>query len=81
MVTGRDLIIHILANGLEDKPVYEDGKLLGFMTPEEAAVKFKVGLATIYIWFDLKMLDGVRITDALYIPFNAENPQKGAMNK
>ena len=72
MVTGRELIMYILANGLEDEPVYKNGKILGFMTPEEAATKFDVGVATIYIWVDLGMLDGVKIEDSLYIPFNAK---------
>lgn len=74
MVTGRELILYILSNGLEDKPVYENGRLLGFMTPEEAAAKFHVGSATVYIWCDLGMLEGVLIADALFIPFNAKNP-------
>ena len=44
-MTGRDLILHILMNGLEDKPIYEDGKILGFLTAKEAAEKINVGLA------------------------------------
>lgn len=77
MVTGRELIIYILSNGLEDEPVYKDGAILGFITAEEAARKFNVGLATIYIWVDLDMLDGVRVADKLYIPFNATVKTKG----
>lgn len=48
-MTGRDLILYILTNGLEDKPIYEDGKILGFLTATEAAEKFNVGLATIKV--------------------------------
>lgn len=79
-MTGRELIIYILANGLEDKPLYENGELLGFMTPEEAATKFDVGVATIHIWVGLGMLDGVQIADALFIPFNAKIRTMGVMN-
>lgn len=69
---GRDLIIYILQNNLEDSPVFEDGKILGFLTDEEAAVKFGVGSATVKIWVELDMLDGVKIGDRLYIPANAK---------
>jgi hypothetical protein len=79
-MTGRDLIIYILSNGLEDRPIYENGNLLGFITPEEAAEKFNVGVPTVYIWVDLDMLDGVRIGDDLYIPFNASIRTEGVKN-
>lgn len=75
-MTGRDLIIYILQNGLEDEPVYENGKLLGFMNEMEAAIKFGVTTATIRAWVSMKMLDGVWIGHSLYIPANAENPMK-----
>ncbi len=77
-MTGRDLIVYILRNGLEDSPIYEDGKILGFITAVEAAEKFEVGIATIKIWVNEGMLDGVRIGEELYIPANAE--LKGATN-
>ena len=73
-MTGRDLIIYIIQNGLEDKPVYEDGNILGFMNEMEAAVKFNVSAATVRVWVGLKMLDGVLIGGVWYIPANAKNP-------
>ena len=69
---GRELIIYILANGLEDEPIYEDGKILGFITATEAAEKFNVGLATIKVWINEGTLDGIRIGEELYIPANAD---------
>ena len=66
-MTGRELIIYILENNLEDKPVFEDGKILGLMTVEEAALKFGVGSATIITWFHLDMIKGIRISDRIYI--------------
>lgn len=66
-MTGRELIIYILENNLEDKPVFEDGKILGLMTVEEAALKFGVGSATIIAWFHLDMIKGIRISDCIYI--------------
>ena len=41
-MTGRDLIIYILENGLEDEPVFKDGKFIGFITTGEAAVQCNV---------------------------------------
>lgn len=77
-MTGRDLIIYILANNLEDSPIYENGKIIGFMTATEAAEKFNVGLSTIKVWVNEGTLDGIRIGEELYIPANAN--LKGANN-
>ena len=77
-MTGRELIIYILTNGLEDEPIYEDGRILGFITAAEAAEKFNVGLATIKVWVNEGTLNGIRIGDELYIPANAI--LKGATN-
>lgn len=71
-MTGRELIIYILSNGLEDEPIYEDGKILGFITATEAAEKFNVGLATIKVWINEGTLDGIRIGEELYIPANTD---------
>lgn len=73
-MNGRELILYILENGLEDEPVFENGKLLGFMTIGEAAVKFNVGTATIRVWVNEEMLKGIKIGDEIYIPANAERP-------
>lgn len=75
-MTGRDLIIYILSNGLEDEPVFKNGKVLGFMTEVEAAAKFNVGIATIRVWCDCDMIDHVFIGKELYIPINAEFHKK-----
>ena len=75
-MTGRELIIYILSNGLEDEPIYEDGKILGFITATEAAEKSNVGLATIKVWINEGTLDGIRIGEELYIPANADLKEK-----
>lgn len=74
MLTGRDLILYILANGLEDEPVFANGRLLGFMTIEEAAVKFEVGVATVRVWINEGMLYGIKIGDDIYLPADSERP-------
>ena len=71
-MTGRDLIIYILENNLEDKPVLKNGTFLGFMNTTEAAIKFNVGKATIETWFELGMLDGILLGKELFIPANAK---------
>lgn len=73
-MTGRDLILYILTHGLEDEPVFENGRFIGFMTAEEAAVKMNVGVMTIRLWVGLGQLKGLTIGDALYIPADAKSP-------
>lgn len=73
---GKDLIIYILQNGLENEPVYEDGRLLGFMNVIEAAIKFDVGAATIDAWVKMGELDFICIGNMTYIPANAKDPRE-----
>ena len=75
-MTGRDLIIYILENHLEDKKVFEDGELLGFITVIEAAEKMSVGVATILTWLNQGRLKGVTIGDLILIPANFESPME-----
>ena len=67
-MTGRELILYILTNNLENEPVVKDGKPVGFLTITEAAIKFGVGEATIMTWIALKELTGIRIGNVIYIP-------------
>ena len=73
-MTGRELILYILSNGLEDKKVFEDNKFIGFMTAGEAAAKMNVGVPTICVWLGQGKLDGVRIGDTIYISANSVRP-------
>ena len=75
MLTGRDLIIYILENHLEDEPIFDDGGVfLGFMTEMEAAVKLNVGVATIKVWYERGLIKGVKLGNALFIPVNTKRP-------
>lgn len=60
-MTGKDLIIYILKNDLEDEPVFKDGAFVGFITMEEAAAKYNVGVGTIYAWMVIGKLDYIRL--------------------
>lgn len=70
-MTGKDLILYILANGLEDKPVFDDGKFIGFITAEEYAIKNNVGKMTVCVWIQQGLVEAVRLDDVIYIPANA----------
>lgn len=67
-MTGKDLIIYILQNNLEDEPVFQQGKFIGFVTAGEVAEKLNVGVATVYVWVYQKRLDGILVGGTLYIP-------------
>ena len=66
-MTGRELIMYILQNNLEDEEVFQNGIFLGCMTAETAAANLGVGTATVRAWVDIAYLDGVTINDVLYI--------------
>lgn len=67
-MTGRELIVYILKNELEDEPVFKDGKFIGFITENEAAEKLCVGTATVRAWIAQGYIDAVQINDTFYIP-------------
>lgn len=76
-MTGRELVIYILENGLEDDEIIDEaGNPAGMMTPEEAAEKFEVPLATITAWLGTGKLASFFIGGTHYIPQNAQNPNK-----
>ena len=70
-MNGRDLILYILSNNLENEPVVKDGRFLGFLSAAEYAVKMDVGEETVRLWVNFGYLDGVIIYDEIYIPYNA----------
>ena len=77
-MTGRELIIFILVNGLEDDLIVEEMDLLSevCMTLEEAAVKFGVGTATVKAWADGNIIPKICFNDKIYILKNTPNPMK-----
>ena len=69
-MTGRDLIIYILQNDLEDEPLFKNNGLLDFMSEEQFAIKMDGGVATVRAWIELGCLTSVLIGDVYYIPKN-----------
>ena len=75
-MTGRELILYILQNNLEDEVVIKDGIFVWLMNEEEAAVKFGVGIAQVKAWYVCGMLSGTKIGDHLYFLRNIGDPRK-----
>lgn len=73
-MTGKELIIYILENNLENEPVFKDGKFIGLMTLSEAAIKFNVGTATVKAWYMLGLLKGITIGGVVLLYANQVNP-------
>ena len=74
-MTGRDLIVYILQNNLEDEPVFKDGKFIGFVTDVEAAKNMGVGVATIHAMIEQGMLEGVQINNIIYVHTVSKFPE------
>jgi hypothetical protein len=74
MMTGRDLIIYILQNKLEDESVFKDGKFVGFISTAEAAHRFKVGVETVKTWYRLEVLKGIEVGDEIFIAADILSP-------
>ena len=70
-MTGKELIRYIIDNDLEQDQVFQNGKFIGFITREEAAQKFNVGVATISVWYQFGAIDGFVLGDRLFIAANS----------
>lgn len=57
-MTGKELIIYILQNNLENKLI---------LSKEEAALKFRVTLETVDVMYNLNMIRGFKMGNNLYI--------------
>ena len=74
-MTGKELILYILENDLENEDVIKDGIFIWLMDEKEAAVKFDVGVATIRAWYVCGQIDGIKIGDHLYFLRNIKDPR------
>jgi hypothetical protein len=75
-MTGKELIMYILRNNLENEIVLTDGVFLGFINESEAAAKFDVGLATIKLWYVLGWINGYMIGDSIFFPKDIVDPRE-----
>ena len=67
-MTGRDLIVYILTNHLEDEPVIKDGLPIGFVDINKAAARRQVGAATINAWINMGLIDSFEIRGGIVVP-------------
>lgn len=72
-MTGRDLIIYILQNHLEDMEILTDSSHM-FLTVEEAAVKYGTGVATIKAMINRNILKGMKIGET-YLILNVDEEE------
>lgn len=66
-MTGRELIIFILNHHLEDAVLFEDGKMPGYLTVEEAAIKMSTGVETVKALYKREVLKGFTLGDTIFI--------------
>lgn len=76
-MTGRELIVYILQNNLENEPMFADGKPIAHITIWEAAVKANVGTATVYAWIMNNWIDYIIVGGVHYIPADFKVPTDG----
>ena len=64
-MTGRELIIYILSNGLEDEQVFENGRFVGFLTVSEAAQKLGYGIETVKAMVEVGAIKNVNSSELI----------------
>ena len=67
-MTGRELIIYILSNNLENEQVVKDGKLIGFESDMDFAARMEVGPETIRALAKMDKIKGCQLGNSLFIP-------------
>lgn len=71
-MTGRELIIYILQNNLENSDIFES-----IIPDYEIAKRFDVGKETIRVWYKLGMIPGFMIGDTLFCTKDVKDPRSG----
>lgn len=67
-MTGRELILWILVNHLEDEPVFQNGSMSGFKTVDQYAADHGIGPATVLAYIQMGCTPHIKIGDTIYIP-------------
>ena len=79
-MTGREMIMYIMYNHLEDVEIFSDKFIPGFMSLEEAAVKFEVGAPTVKTWWDMGLFKGFKMGESIFIQKDSPDPRKKLRN-
>ena len=75
-MTGRDLVIFILKNRLEDAIIFEDGDIPGYMTVGQASEKWNVGEATVSTWIEMSKIHTITVGNETYIREDTKSPME-----
>lgn len=68
-MTGRELIMYILENHLEDEPVFRNGMFVGYVPDVKFAEMLGVGVATVRTWIMIgRIKDAIMIGDVMFVP-------------
>ena len=68
-MTGRELIMYILENHLEDEPIFQNGTIVGYVSDAKVAQLLGVGVATVRAWIMMgRIKDAIMIGDAMFVP-------------
>lgn len=73
-MTGKELIVYILTNNLENKELDVNGDLLlqlGFLNEEKMAAAFGIDIPAIRVMYSLGMISGINICGKLYFSSDA----------
>lgn len=73
-MTGRELIIYILKNNLEDKELFDSDLSPLFMTAEKAATEWNCGTATVKAMVEIGKVKGIKIVNDYFILASQSNP-------
>lgn len=67
-MTGKDLIIYILDQNLENKILFDDkNNLIGYISAEKASTEYNTNIETIKMLYERNIIRGFTIDDSLYI--------------
>ena len=64
---GRELIVFILENGLENVDIFDAKFFKAFPTVGDVAVEFNVGTATVEAWIQTERLNAIEFDGVVYI--------------
>ena len=75
-MTGKELILYILQNNLENEEVFVDDSFIGYLSIKEVAEKLNVGTSTVLAYLRLGWLPYIVVNGRFSIPHNFELKEK-----
>lgn len=65
-MTGKEVILYILQNNLENEVILKDNFFFNCINEKEVAIKFEVGIATVKTWYERGLLPGVKLGNSIF---------------